>query len=48
MFVSKSQKCYVCEGKCKGEKDLIEIQVEGTGFAAGGVAEAAREGLAFQ
>ncbi|RKP11031.1 hypothetical protein THASP1DRAFT_21358 [Thamnocephalis sphaerospora] len=34
-FVRKSQRCFVCEKKCK-DKDIIQLATEGTGFAAGG------------
>lgn len=47
MFIKKTGKCYVCETKCR-ERDLIELYVEGTGFSAGGKAEATKEGIAFQ
>ena len=47
MFNKKSGRCYVCEVKCR-EKDLVELYVEGTGFAAGGKAEAKKEFVAFQ
>lgn len=40
-------KCPVCEGKCTA-KQIVNLEVAGTGFAAKGGAEAKRETLAFQ
>ncbi|KAI9597897.1 hypothetical protein BDF19DRAFT_432984 [Syncephalis fuscata] len=34
-FVRPSKQCFVCEKKCK-DKDIITLQSDGTGFAAGG------------
>ncbi|TPX34021.1 hypothetical protein SmJEL517_g03284 [Synchytrium microbalum] len=47
MFIKKTGKCYVCDVKCR-DKDLIELFVEGTGFASGGQAEAKKTFVAFQ
>jgi len=47
-FLLKSQKCMLCEKKNK-EKDMIELEREGTGFSSTTrVAEAKRAGIAFQ
>ncbi|KAI8981999.1 hypothetical protein BDF20DRAFT_973031 [Mycotypha africana] len=48
MFVKKSKKCYVCEAKAKS-KDIVDMTVEGTGFASGSTkAMAEKFSLAFQ
>ncbi|KAJ3181826.1 hypothetical protein HDU85_003341 [Gaertneriomyces sp. JEL0708] len=46
-FVLSSQKCQICEKKCK-ERDVIKLSVEGTGFVAAGNVEAKRTSVAFQ
>lgn len=48
MFVKKSEKCYVCEKKCK-PKDIVDMSPEGTGFASASTkAVAEKFNLAFQ
>ncbi|TPX47665.1 hypothetical protein SeMB42_g02633 [Synchytrium endobioticum] len=47
MFNKKTAKCYVCEAKCR-DKDMVQLYVEGTGFASGGKSEAKKEFVAFQ
>jgi nitric oxide synthase-interacting protein len=47
-FVAASEQCFVCNEKCKW-KDWIELETEGTGFAAGGgIVQAVKETVAFQ
>ncbi|OAJ37868.1 hypothetical protein BDEG_21840 [Batrachochytrium dendrobatidis JEL423] len=46
-FTKSSCKCVVCDVKCK-ERDVIDLDIEGTGFSSGGQAEASRGGPAFQ
>lgn len=46
--VDNTGKCPVCEAKIKIDKQIISLDIAGTGFAAKGQAEAKRETLAFQ
>ncbi|KAJ3119277.1 hypothetical protein HK101_007242, partial [Irineochytrium annulatum] len=47
-FVKASEKCFVCEKKCK-EREAIPLFSEGTGFAGSGARiEVQRGGIAFQ
>ncbi|KAI0819912.1 hypothetical protein BC628DRAFT_1331815 [Trametes gibbosa] len=46
-LVKPSMQCIVCDVKL-GEKDIIELTREGTGYAAGGLAETSKRGIAFQ
>lgn len=47
-LVKPSKACVECDRPLKLEKDLVEFQREGTGFAAGGQAETKKTGIAFQ
>ncbi|KAG8951475.1 hypothetical protein FRC04_006007 [Tulasnella sp. 424] len=46
-LVRPSHQCIACDKKAK-DKDIVELQREGTGYAAGGRAETSRTGVAFQ
>ncbi len=46
-LVKPSKQCVVCD-KVVAEKDIIPLAREGTGYAAGGLAETSRRGIAFQ
>ncbi|KAI0649757.1 hypothetical protein C8Q79DRAFT_900609 [Trametes meyenii] len=46
-LVKPSMQCIVCDVKL-GDKDIIELTREGTGYAAGGLAETSKRGIAFQ
>ncbi|KAG8902816.1 hypothetical protein FRB99_004083 [Tulasnella sp. 403] len=46
-LVQPASQCIVCDKKAK-KKDIVELQREGTGFAAGGRAETTKVGVAFQ
>ncbi|PSS37967.1 hypothetical protein PHLCEN_2v194, partial [Hermanssonia centrifuga] len=46
-LVKPSKQCVVCD-KMVAEKDIIPLAREGTGYAAGGLAETSRRGIAFQ
>ncbi|EJT96582.1 hypothetical protein DACRYDRAFT_120012 [Dacryopinax primogenitus] len=46
-LVRPSGQCVVCEGKA-GEKGVVMLNREGTGYAAGGRAETSVKGIAFQ
>lgn len=46
-LIRPSKQCVVCD-KELGEKDIIELKREGTGFAGGGIAETRKSGIAFQ
>ncbi|KAJ1332810.1 hypothetical protein BSLG_008439 [Batrachochytrium salamandrivorans] len=46
-FMKSCHKCVVCDTKCK-ERDIIDLDIEGTGFSSGGQAEAKKGGPAFQ
>ncbi|KAL2918233.1 hypothetical protein HK105_202160 [Polyrhizophydium stewartii] len=45
-FVKTSQKCMLCDAKCR-DKDIITLDVEGTGFSSAGKAVATKSGPAF-
>ena len=48
-LVKPSSQCSVCDTALKEpKKDIIDIEREGTGFSAGGLAETSRVGVAFQ
>ncbi|KAH9848158.1 hypothetical protein C2E23DRAFT_470379 [Lenzites betulinus] len=46
-LVKPSMQCIVCD-VALGDKDIIELTREGTGYAAGGLAETSKKGIAFQ
>ncbi|KAG8934898.1 hypothetical protein FRC02_009020 [Tulasnella sp. 418] len=46
-LVKPNGQCCVCDAKAKS-KDIVELAREGTGFAAGGIAEASKAGVSFQ
>ncbi|KAI0761366.1 hypothetical protein BD413DRAFT_617099 [Trametes elegans] len=46
-LVRPAKQCIVCDVQL-GEKDVIELTREGTGYAAGGLAETSKRGIAFQ
>ncbi|OAX42233.1 hypothetical protein K503DRAFT_766964 [Rhizopogon vinicolor AM-OR11-026] len=46
-LVRSAKQCIVCDHTL-GDKDIIELKREGTGFAGGGLAEAKKTGVAFQ
>ncbi|OBZ76639.1 Nitric oxide synthase-interacting protein [Grifola frondosa] len=46
-LVKPAKQCIVCDVKL-GDKDIIELTREGTGYAAGGLAETSKKGVAFQ
>ncbi|KZT26155.1 hypothetical protein NEOLEDRAFT_273488 [Neolentinus lepideus HHB14362 ss-1] len=46
-LIRPSKQCVVCD-KELGDKDIIELRREGTGFAGGGIAETRKPGIAFQ
>ncbi|TFY64579.1 hypothetical protein EVG20_g5892, partial [Dentipellis fragilis] len=46
-LVRPAKQCVVCD-KQLGEKDIVELKREGTGFAGGGLAETTKTGVAFQ
>ncbi|KAF9261527.1 hypothetical protein L218DRAFT_930747 [Marasmius fiardii PR-910] len=46
-LVRPAKQCIVCD-KQLGDKDIIELKREGTGFAGGGMAETSKTGVAFQ
>ncbi|KAK1234570.1 hypothetical protein PQX77_002227 [Marasmius sp. AFHP31] len=46
-LVRPAKQCIVCD-KQLGEKDIIQLKREGTGFAGGGLAETSKTGIAFQ
>ncbi|KAI0058435.1 hypothetical protein BV25DRAFT_1810656 [Artomyces pyxidatus] len=46
-LVRPAKQCVVCDTQV-GEKDVIELKREGTGFAGGGLAETSKTGVAFQ
>ncbi|KAI0258571.1 hypothetical protein BC834DRAFT_835293 [Gloeopeniophorella convolvens] len=46
-LVRPSKQCVVCD-KQLAETDILELKREGTGYAAGGMAETSRKGVAFQ
>lgn len=45
--MKESKQCVVCD-KTLADKDIISLTREGTGYAAGGLAETSRKGIAFQ
>ncbi|KIP10751.1 hypothetical protein PHLGIDRAFT_22037 [Phlebiopsis gigantea 11061_1 CR5-6] len=46
-LVKPSKQCIVCDSQL-ADKDIIALSREGTGYAAGGLAETSRKGIAFQ
>jgi len=46
-LVKPAKQCIQCD-KVLGEKDIIPLAREGTGYAAGGLAETSKKGVAFQ
>ncbi|KAF7967512.1 hypothetical protein HWV62_41430 [Athelia sp. TMB] len=46
-LVKPSMQCIVCDKKL-GERDVLELKREGTGFAGGGLAETSKKNMAFQ
>ncbi|KZT08050.1 uncharacterized protein LAESUDRAFT_649504 [Laetiporus sulphureus 93-53] len=46
-LVKPAKQCIECDVKL-GDKDIIELSREGTGYAAGGLAETSKKGVAFQ
>ena len=46
-LVKPSKQCIQCD-KVLGDKDIILLTREGTGYAAGGLAETSKKGIAFQ
>ncbi|RPD61817.1 hypothetical protein L226DRAFT_533998 [Lentinus tigrinus ALCF2SS1-7] len=46
-LVKPAKQCIVCDVKL-ADKDIIEMSREGTGYAAGGLAETSKRGIAFQ
>jgi len=46
-LVRSAKQCVVCDTKL-GEKDILELKREGTGFAGGGLAETSKKSIAFQ
>ena len=46
-LVKPSKQCIVCDSQL-AEKDIIALSREGTGYAAGGLAETSKKGIAFQ
>ena len=46
-LVKPSKQCVACD-EMLGEKDIIPLIREGTGYAAGGLAETSKKGVAFQ
>ncbi|RDX52446.1 hypothetical protein OH76DRAFT_1416604 [Lentinus brumalis] len=46
-LVKPAKQCIVCDVKL-ADKDIIEMSREGTGYAAGGLAETSKRGVAFQ
>ncbi|KII91681.1 hypothetical protein PLICRDRAFT_51816 [Plicaturopsis crispa FD-325 SS-3] len=46
-LVRPDKQCILCNSAL-GEKDIIELRREGTGFAGGGLAETSKTGIAFQ
>jgi len=46
-LVKPAKQCVVCDIKLGG-KDIISLTREGTGYAAGGLAETSKKGVAFQ
>lgn len=47
-LVKPSKQCIHCDVVLAGEKDIIPLTREGTGYAAGGLAETSKKGVAFQ
>ena len=47
-LVKTSKQCVACDVSLKIEKDIIPLTREGTGYAAGGLAETTKKGIAFQ
>lgn len=48
-LVKPSKQCIHCDAVLKSvEKDIIALTREGTGYAAGGMAETSKKGVAFQ
>ena len=46
-LVKPAKQCIQCDVKL-GDKDIISLTREGTGYAAGGLAETSKKGIAFQ
>ncbi|KZP17370.1 hypothetical protein FIBSPDRAFT_865040 [Athelia psychrophila] len=46
-LVRPAMQCIVCDTRL-GEKDVLELKREGTGFAGGGLAETSKKNMAFQ
>ncbi|KAI0767548.1 hypothetical protein C8Q74DRAFT_1204412 [Fomes fomentarius] len=46
-LVKPAKQCIVCDVKL-ADKEIIELAREGTGYAAGGLAETSKKGIAFQ
>ncbi|KAJ3554043.1 hypothetical protein NM688_g3310 [Phlebia brevispora] len=46
-LVKPSMQCVACDKKL-GDKDIISLSREGTGYAAGGMSETSRKGVSFQ
>lgn len=47
-LVHPSKQCVVCDNEVKTDLDILELKREGTGFAAGGLAETSKTGVSFQ
>lgn len=45
--VKPGKQCVVCEASIRPDKDMVDLDKEGTGFAAAGGAEARKAGVAF-
>lgn len=46
-LVNPAKQCVVCDKELES-KDILELKREGTGFAAGGMAETSKAGISFQ
>ncbi|OCH91178.1 hypothetical protein OBBRIDRAFT_729262 [Obba rivulosa] len=46
-LVKPAKQCILCDSKLE-DKDVIPLMREGTGYAAGGLAETSKKGIAFQ